>query len=362
MHDSRLVAALYNATFSVVSWGGAGEVLGRFWQPGTAACALCAGSGHSGSKHGTPRFTLGQPPCVGGTTQLLLQVVSGDESGTLVMWNVQSGRREGGFSLHSHPATATATSAATSPSASTSLGASASSAAAGVAPAQKLTAMAFDANQRRLLTATDGGAVAMWNFNSGAVLRRFKHREGSAEITAVACVQRQQQQQQGDDAEGEHAAGRTGEADGGQQGAAKQQAEGAAIDGNMRCSEHALLLSMQQHAQRRASQQPQPQQAAAAEQEEDSGSADDDEDGPTNLVLATGWSRNLCIWEEGEAPSISQYRRLAGHAADVLCMAPLGADVAATGELGGGGLGSCTCSCLDRRRFPMHACWWGGCS
>ena len=259
----------------------------------------------------------------------VLQVVSGDEGGTLVMWNVQSGRREGGFSLHSHPASST-TSAPTSPTASASLGAASAAAAAGVAPAHKLTAMAFDANQRRLLTATDGGTVAMWNFNSGAVLRRFRHREGGAEITAVAFVQRQQPAQQGVEAEGEQAAAE--QADVGQMGAAQQPAEGASVDSSERyseLSEHGMMLSMAQQAQRRGSQRAPQQLHAAAGEQEDSGSSEDG--GPSDLVLATGWSRHLCIWEEGEAPSISQYRRLAGHGADVLCMAPLGADVAATG-------------------------------
>jgi hypothetical protein len=38
MHNSRLVAVLYNATFSVVSWGGAGEVL-AVWH--SSLCAVC---------------------------------------------------------------------------------------------------------------------------------------------------------------------------------------------------------------------------------------------------------------------------------------------------------------------------------
>lgn len=80
-------------------------------------------------------------------------MVSGDEGGTVVLWNLADGRREGGFSLHARPGGA----AAPPPT-------GAASAASAVA-APKLTAMAFDGKQRRLLTATDGGAVKLWNFN-----------------------------------------------------------------------------------------------------------------------------------------------------------------------------------------------------
>jgi hypothetical protein len=58
----------------------------------------------------------------------LPQVVSGDQTGCILMWNAQNGQCEGGFSFS---------------------GGSGS----------KLTALAFDANQRRLLTASEAGAV-----------------------------------------------------------------------------------------------------------------------------------------------------------------------------------------------------------
>ncbi len=41
----------------------------------------------------------------------------------------------------------------------------------------RLTAAAFDVNQRRLLTAGNDGSVRMWNFNNGSLLREYKHSE-----------------------------------------------------------------------------------------------------------------------------------------------------------------------------------------
>lgn len=72
----------------------------------------------------------------------------------MVLWNLHDGRREGGFSLHSHPTSAAATGRG---------------AGRGAAAQPKLTAMGFDAAQRRLLTATYGGAVKLWNFNRSAL-------------------------------------------------------------------------------------------------------------------------------------------------------------------------------------------------
>lgn len=72
-----------------------------------------------------------------------MQVVSGDQSGNILMWNAQSGECEGGFSF-----------------CSTGGGFSGGGGGcqAGAGGSGKLTAMAFDANQRRLLTASEAGA------------------------------------------------------------------------------------------------------------------------------------------------------------------------------------------------------------
>lgn len=91
------------------------------------------------------------------------QVVSGDEGGTIVLWNLADGRRAGGFSLHAAPASATGAGAvanggSSSPSAASKAGGHGS---------ERLTAMAFDAAQRRLLTASDAGGLRAYNFNSG---------------------------------------------------------------------------------------------------------------------------------------------------------------------------------------------------
>ncbi|KXZ51188.1 hypothetical protein GPECTOR_13g675 [Gonium pectorale] len=49
----------------------------------------------------------------------------------------------------------------------------------------RITAACFDRNERRLLTAANDGAVRMWNFNNGSLLRQYKHGEDPLEITAV---------------------------------------------------------------------------------------------------------------------------------------------------------------------------------
>jgi len=36
----------------------------------------------------------------------------------------------------------------------------------------KVTAVSFDRNQRRLVTAGNDGSIKMWNFNNGSLLRR----------------------------------------------------------------------------------------------------------------------------------------------------------------------------------------------
>lgn len=64
-------------------------------------------------------------------------VVSADEEGTVCVWNMDGGSRESKFiAFHG--------------------------------PDAKLTTVAFDGNQRRLLTAANSGSLKMWNFNSGA--------------------------------------------------------------------------------------------------------------------------------------------------------------------------------------------------
>lgn len=142
-------------------------------------------------------------------------------------------------------------------------------------------------------------------------------------------------------------------------------AEAEPSDVGSELSEHALLLQQQQRHCRGASPSADgpgagpapgaPSQEAGGEEREA------EEEGAANLVLATGWSRALCVWEEGEERRAAKYRRLAGHAADVLCMAPLGAEVAATGAwVGwwGGGTGR-----MGRRQEEREAGWssvgWG---
>jgi hypothetical protein len=359
----------------------------------------------------------------------LPQVVSGDEGGTICLWNLQNGRREGGFSLHSH------TSAASSAAAG---GRGKAVASAATRAQSKLTALAFDAHQRRLLTASDCGEVKLWNFNSGAVLRQFLHREGRREVTMVAFVQQaaagapeppaaasaagegtaapnvasdtntaptceaapaggvggaaeadsccgaweeahgpadsatsctgagQQQQQQ-------HVGGTTTSA------AAANQTTDEAWLGGLGASYSAVddpgpasaadacnsdpapqLGCEQQQQQQTERQQPKPQQLQQQQQYQkqqqehqlsldqfgavppalshaarDSALGTDASAGESrgsSLVLATGWCRRLCVWEEGGEAQCSDYRRLEGHQADVLSLALLGADIAATGE------------------------------
>jgi WD40 repeat protein len=38
-----------------------------------------------------------------------------------------------------------------------------------------VTAISFDKNQRRLVMGTNSGAVTVWNFNNGSLLRRCGH-------------------------------------------------------------------------------------------------------------------------------------------------------------------------------------------
>ena len=86
----------------------------------------------------------------------LLQVISGDESGTICMWNIHTGERQGHFKrCHGNG---------------------------------RLTAMTLDAQERRLLTGSNSGELKMWNFNSGSQLREFAHREEHVEYSALRFV------------------------------------------------------------------------------------------------------------------------------------------------------------------------------
>uniref|UniRef100_A0A7S0WPJ8 EF-hand domain-containing protein n=1 Tax=Chlamydomonas leiostraca TaxID=1034604 RepID=A0A7S0WPJ8_9CHLO len=80
-------------------------------------------------------------------------VVTADESGTVCVWNITNGQREGRF-MKAH----------------------------GEA---KLTAMCFDKNERRLVTAGGDGSVYMWNFNNGSRLRSYTHGEEGQELSMV---------------------------------------------------------------------------------------------------------------------------------------------------------------------------------
>jgi len=96
-------------------------------------------------------------------------------------------------------------------------------------------------------------------------------------------------------------------------------------EGYSELSEHALL-SMQ--VQRASQAHGAAAEASAVGSESSGGSSD----AAPNLVLASGWCRSLCIWEECEERVCDACRRLPGHAADVLSLAPLVPHVAATGE------------------------------
>jgi len=49
----------------------------------------------------------------------------------------------------------------------------------------QLSAICFDKNERRLVTAGSDGSVFMWNFNNGSRLKEFTHSEEKEEITSV---------------------------------------------------------------------------------------------------------------------------------------------------------------------------------
>ncbi|GAX72651.1 hypothetical protein CEUSTIGMA_g107.t1 [Chlamydomonas eustigma] len=80
-------------------------------------------------------------------------IVSADESGTVCVWKVGTGAREGRFNKAHGDA--------------------------------KLTALCFDKNERRLVTAGGDGTVFMWNFNNGSKLREYAHDDEKLEIVSV---------------------------------------------------------------------------------------------------------------------------------------------------------------------------------
>lgn len=53
----------------------------------------------------------------------------------------------------------------------------------------KVTSIAFDANERRLLSAANDGLVKIWNFNNGSLLRTYTHDGELLEISKVFYVQ-----------------------------------------------------------------------------------------------------------------------------------------------------------------------------
>ena len=67
------------------------------------------------------------------------------------MWNINTGARDGHFK-HCHGS-------------------------------GRLTAMALDAQERRLITGSNNGELKMWNFNSGSQLREFVHTEEHVEYS-----------------------------------------------------------------------------------------------------------------------------------------------------------------------------------
>ena len=86
----------------------------------------------------------------------LLQAVSGDDSGTICVWDTNTGLRDGHFTnLHGK---------------------------------SKMTAMTFDLSGRRLLTASDTGEISMWNFTNGSRLRRFAHSGPKLELTSLLYI------------------------------------------------------------------------------------------------------------------------------------------------------------------------------
>jgi WD repeat-containing protein 49 len=78
-------------------------------------------------------------------------------AGCVISWNINTGKRESRF-FNAHGGS-------------------------------KVTSIAFDANERRLLSAANDGLVKIWNFNNGSLLRTYKHDEEPKEISKVFYIQ-----------------------------------------------------------------------------------------------------------------------------------------------------------------------------
>ena len=74
----------------------------------------------------------------------------------MISWNINTGQRESRF-FHAHGES-------------------------------KLTDIAFDANERRMLSAGNDGRVKIWNFNNGSMLREFSHDRETKEVSCIAYV------------------------------------------------------------------------------------------------------------------------------------------------------------------------------
>lgn len=58
-------------------------------------------------------------------------------------------------------------------------------------PVPQLTAMCFDKNERRLVTAGGNGTVYIWNFNNGSKLREYAHGDEPLELCSVSHTEGQ---------------------------------------------------------------------------------------------------------------------------------------------------------------------------
>ncbi|KAK9807406.1 hypothetical protein WJX73_001378 [Symbiochloris irregularis] len=95
-----------------------------------------------------------ETPLVGALVNASFDMVaSGDESGTICMWDLTTGKQES----HMNEAHGSA----------------------------KLVSMTYDSAQRRMITGGSDGRVRMWNATSGALLREFKHSQRPLEVCAV---------------------------------------------------------------------------------------------------------------------------------------------------------------------------------
>lgn len=86
---------------------------------------------------------------------MFMEAVSGDHAGTVCVWHVETGRLRFRFS--------------------------------GTHGSNRISAMAFDNNFRRLITGSDKGELKVWNFSSGACLKSMKGRSHE-EVTDVVCT------------------------------------------------------------------------------------------------------------------------------------------------------------------------------